>query len=284
MTKETSARPSVAGPASSRPATRKADLAQYKADDRHFVTALARGLEVLACFRSGDGTLSNQEIAQQCRLPKSTVSRLTSTLTRLGYLTIDESSGKYQLGIATLALGVGMLAKLDIRQMARPLMQEVADFAQGSVTLAVRDRLSMLYIENCRSRSALTLSLDVGSRVPIATSAIGRAYLAEATDSERREIIDRISELDPQTGEAILKGLEQALRDYDRYGCACSFQDWNPNVNAVAIGLRLGGRFPLMALNCGGPAFQLSPDFLLKEVKPRLDDIANRLKESVGIP
>jgi Transcriptional regulator len=284
MTKETSARPSAAGPASSRPATRKADLAQYKADDRHFVTALARGLEVLACFRSGDGTLSNQEIAQQCRLPKSTVSRLTSTLTRLGYLTIDESSGKYQLGIATLALGVGMLAKLDIRQMARPLMQEVADFAQGSVTLAVRDRLSMLYIENCRSRSALTLSLDVGSRVPIATSAIGRAYLAEATDSERREIIDRISELDPQTGEAILKGLEQALRDYDRYGCACSFQDWNPNVNAVAIGLRLGGRFPLMALNCGGPAFQLSPDFLLKEVKPRLDDIANRLKESVGIP
>ena len=283
MIQPTNRRQSAAGSSTDGPAASKPDLAQYKADDRHFVTALARGLEVLACFRSGDGTLSNQEIAQRCHLPKSTVSRLTATLTRLGYLTVDEATGKYQLGIATLALGVGMLAKLDIRQMARPLMQEIADFAQGSVTLAVRDRLSMLYIENCRSRAALTLSLDVGSRVPIATSAIGRAYLAEATDSERREIIDRISELDPQTGEALIRGLESALRDYDRYGCACSFQDWNPNVNAVAVGLRLGGRFPLMALNCGGPAFQLSPEFLLNEVKPRLEGAARRLQESVGI-
>lgn len=260
------------------------DIARHKADDRHFVTALARGLEVLACFRSGHGTLSNQEIAQRCRLPKSTVSRLTATLTRLGYLIVDDASGKYQLGIATMALGVGMLAKLDIRQVARPLMQEVADFAQGSVTLAVRDRLSMLYIENCRSRAALTLSLDVGSRIPIASSAIGRAYLAEASDGERREIIERVSELDPQTGEAIVRGLELALTDYQQYGCACSFGDWNSNVNAIAIGLRLGGRFPLMALNCGGPAFQLSPEFLLTEVKPRLQDVVHRLKDSVGIP
>lgn len=261
-----------------------ADIAQYKADDRHFVAALARGLEVLACFRSGDGTLSNQEIAQRCRLPKSTVSRLTATLTRLGYLTNDEASGKYQLGIATLALGVGMLAKLDIRQVAQPLMQEVADFAQASVSLGVRDRLSMLYIENCRSRAALTLSLDVGSRVPIASSAIGRAYLAEASNSERNEIVERISELDPQTGEGIIRGLDRALGDYERHGCASSFGEWNPNVNAIAIGLRLGRRFPLMALNCGGPAFQLSPEFLLQEVKPRLQDVVHRLKETIGLP
>lgn len=265
-------------------ASRGGSIAQYKADDRHFVTALARGLEVLACFRSGDGTLSNQEIAQRCQLPKSTVSRLTATLTRLGYLTIDPASGKYQLGIATLALGVGMLAKLDIRQVARPLMQEVADFAQGSVSLAVRERLSMLYIENCRSRAALTLSLDVGSRVPIASSAIGRAYLAEADVHERNEIIERISELDPQTGDAIIRGLEQALKDYERHGCAASFGEWNPNVNAVAISLKLGSRFPLMALNCGGPAFQLSPEFLLEQVAPKLQDVARRLTEAAGIP
>lgn len=272
------------GPPAAAPAAAGNDIARYKADDRHFVAALARGLEVLSSFRSGDGTLSNQEIAQRCRLPKSTVSRLTATLTRLGYLTIDEASGKYQLGIATLALGVGMLAKLDIRQVARPLMQEVADFSQASVSLAVRDRLSMLYIENCRSRAALTLSLDVGSRVPIASSAIGRAYLAGAGGNERHEVIERVSELDPQTGEAIVRGLEAALADYDRHGCACSFGDWNPNVNAVAVSLKLGGRFPPMALNCGGPAFQLSPEFLLKEVRPRLQDIAQRLKDSVGMP
>jgi hypothetical protein len=52
--------------------------------DRHFVTALARGLEVLACFRHGDRMLGNQELSKRCGLAKSTVSRLTHTLTRLG--------------------------------------------------------------------------------------------------------------------------------------------------------------------------------------------------------
>lgn len=258
-------------------------VARNQSDDRHFVTALARGLEVLSCFRSDSRVLSNQEIAQRCGLPKSTVSRLTATLTRLDYLTIDELSGKYQLGIATLALGVGMLSKLDIRQVARPLMQELADFSRGSVTLAVRDRLSMLYIENCRSRAAITLSLDVGSRVPIATSAIGRAYILEADDAERREIVDRIYELDPQTGDAITNGLTQAADDFEKYRCTCSFGDWNPDVNGIAIPLRLGGRFPLMAINCGGPSSHISPDFLLNEVRPRLLALGERLEDSVGI-
>ena len=72
------------------------------------MTALARGLDVLACFRSGDKALGNQEIAQRCKLPKSTVSRLTYTLTRLGYLIHIEELGKYRLGTATLSLGSTM--------------------------------------------------------------------------------------------------------------------------------------------------------------------------------
>lgn len=256
-------------------------IQKYK-DDRHFVTALARGLEVLACFRSGNKVLSNQEIAQRCNLPKSTVSRLTSTLIKLGYLTHDETSGKYRLGMATLSLGVGMLAKLDIRQLARPLMQEIADFSQGMVTLGARDRLSMLYIENCRSRSALTLSLDVGARIPIATSSMGRAYLAEASQAERDEIIERVRELDEQSSTAIIDNINQAVQDYQELGCTCSFGDWLKDVNAIAVGLKLGGNFPIMALNCGGPSFSLSPEFLLKEVRPRLLDVVQKLKESMG--
>jgi DNA-binding IclR family transcriptional regulator len=83
--------------------------------DRHFVTALARGLEVLACFRHGDRMLGNQELSKRCGLAKSTVSRLTHTLTELGYLIYVEESAKYSLGTATLSLGSAMLSRLDIR-------------------------------------------------------------------------------------------------------------------------------------------------------------------------
>ena len=73
--------------------------------DRQFVTALARGLEVLRCFRAENPILGNQEIAQKTGLPKPTVSRLTFTLTELGYLRYSKNLRKYQLGTAVLALG-----------------------------------------------------------------------------------------------------------------------------------------------------------------------------------
>jgi DNA-binding IclR family transcriptional regulator len=251
-------------------------------DDRQFVTALARGLDVLSCFRSRDKALGNLDIAQRCKLPKSTVSRLTYTLTRLGYLAQDEDSGKYRLGTATLSLGSTVLARMDIRQMARPLMQELADVSKAMVSLGTRDRLSLIYVENCRSASALTLSLDVGSRIPIATTAMGRAYLAMAGERERAMIFDDLAALDELAWPALRRGIDKALGDARKLGVACSFGDWQPDVNAIAVGFDPGGGMPLMAMNCGGPAFQLSPDFLLDEVRPKLLAMVARLEGMVA--
>ncbi|MGC9162857.1 MAG: IclR family transcriptional regulator [Thiomonas sp.] len=259
-----------------------AEAAAPRDDDRQFVTALARGLEVLSCFRARDKALGNLDIAQRCKLPKSTVSRLTYTLTQLGYLTLDEASGKYRLGTATLSLGSTALARMDIRQMARPLMQELADASKAMVSLGTRDRLSMIYVENCRSTSALTLSLDVGSRIPIATTAMGRAYLAVASERERAAIFDDLAALDELAWPALKRGIDQALDEVATLGVACSFGDWQPDVNAIAVGFDPGGGMPLMAINCGGPAFQLAPEFLLGEVRPRLLDLVRRLEEMVA--
>jgi DNA-binding IclR family transcriptional regulator len=247
-------------------------------EDRHFVTALARGLEVLACFRSGDKTLGNQEIAQRCGLPKSTVSRLTYTLTKLGYLIQLEDSGKYRLGTATLSLGSAMLAKLDVRTVARPLMQELADFSRAMVSLGARDRMSMIYVENCRSTSALTLSLDIGSRIPVAATAIGRAWLAAIPERERVEFMERVREFDEMAWPETERGIRKALEDYRTLGVTCSFGDWQNDVNAIARAFNPGGGLPPMAINCGAPSFLLSKEFLLEEVRPRLIEMVGRLE------
>ena len=247
-------------------------------EDRHFVTALARGLELLACFRSGDRLLGNQELAVRCKLPKSTVSRLTYTLTKAGYLQYDAGSGKYRLGSATLALSSAMLAKLDIRQLARPMMQELADFSRSMVSLGMRDRLSMIYIENRRSQTALTLSLDVGSRIPIASTAMGRAYLAVISDTERNDILERVRELDEMAWPAIRDKVQRAIEESATLGCCTSFGDWQPDVNAIAIAFRPADGTAPPSINCGGPAFHLSPDYLLNEVQPRLAALVERLR------
>jgi DNA-binding IclR family transcriptional regulator len=251
-------------------------------EDRHFVTALARGLEVLACFRSGDTLLGNGDLAERCRLPKSTVSRLSQTLARLGYLRYVDDVAKYRLGGSTLALGSAMLSGMAIRQMARPMMQEIADFSQAVVALGIRVGLGVIYIEVCRNKAALTLSLDVGSWVPLATTAIGRSALAAAGEDERRDLMQQLRAADPANWPRRKRLLDAAIEQHQKIGCCSSFGEWQPDVAGVAIGFRPGGGLPVMALNCGGPSFSLSRAFLLGEVRPRLASVVRRLEDSLG--
>ena len=248
-------------------------------EDRYFITALSRGLDVLACFRPGDTALSNQQISERCSLPKSTVTRVVYTLAKRGYL-VQVEGGRYALGTATLALGSSMLARMDIRQYARPLMQELADHAGATLALGVRDRLSIIYTEVVRSTATLTLTLQVGSRIPIAPSAIGRAYLAGATEQERNILMRLATELDDSAADAVREGLARGREDVEKYGCATSFGDWQPDVHGIAVAFRSGGTVPLHVLNCGGPSHSLSREFLLNDVRPRLLAIARKLESS----
>jgi DNA-binding IclR family transcriptional regulator len=251
--------------------------------DRHFVNALGRGLEVLACFRHGDRMLGNQDLARACGLPKSTVSRLTNTLTKLGYLVYVEDSAKYSLGIATLSLGSAMLARLDIRKLAHPRMQELAEFGQCMVSLGTRDRLSMLYIDVVRGSGAVTLSLDMGARIQIATSAMGRAYMTAVSETERSEIMERVRELVPDDRWLEIKaGVERAMSDIRELGVCCSFGEWQKDVNGIAVPVRPGGGLPPMSINCGAPAYMVSKDFLLERVRTKLIALANELETSLG--
>jgi hypothetical protein len=92
------------------------DPCDRPSDDRQFVSALARGLRVLRVFASAHETLSNRALADRTALSKPTISRLTYTLSRLGYLSHDRETGRYRLGPGALSLGYASLSNLDARQ------------------------------------------------------------------------------------------------------------------------------------------------------------------------
>lgn len=251
-------------------------------EDRHFVTALARGLEVLACFRRGEEALANSEIAARCGLARSTVSRLTHTLTTLGYLSHSPRTGTYRLGMALIALGSTALAGLDVRRIARPGMRDLALFSNATVGLGVRDRLSMRYVECARGEVPIALNMDTGSRVAIIRSAMGRAYLALCDEAERQSILDEIRSADDLAWPKLRDGVERALEDYRKHGCACSFGEWQATVSAIAVAFRPGGGLPPMAINCGAPTMIIEPEFLMQEVRPRLIALAASLEGVMG--
>jgi DNA-binding IclR family transcriptional regulator len=268
-----------------RPRSRSGPLPSAKpaAADRNYVTALARGLEVLGCFRRGEGLLGNQEIAARCGLPKSTVSRLTHTLTDLGYLHHVPELGRYRLGTAVLALGSAMLGGLDVRRLARPLMQQMAAETRTVIGLGMRDRRSVVYLELARGDSAISLNLEVGSRISLTSSAMGRAWWAACDPEERERMMDRLRGPDEEAWQKLRRGVGRAVAEHREFGCCCSFGDWQPDVNAIALGFQPGGGMPPMVVNCGAPSFVVSPEDLLREARPRLAALVARLDHSMDL-
>lgn len=263
-------------------ASRPSPQAAIGEDDRHFVTALARGLDVLSAFKKGEVALSNAEIAERCDLPRSTVSRLTYTLTRLGYLHHVEEIGKYRLGGQLLALGALALGGLSVRAIARARMRDIANEADATVGLGLRDRLSMRYVECQRGPAAISINIDVGARLSMARSSMGRAYLAALTEAERAPLLEEMQLYDPLAWPKLREGIDRALEDHATLGCCCSFGDWQESVSAIAVGFRPGGGLEPMAINCGAPTVITSPRFLLDVARPRLVDLARSLDGVMG--
>ncbi|NYT61604.1 IclR family transcriptional regulator [Alcaligenaceae bacterium] len=250
--------------------------------DRQYIVALARGMEVLGAFRAKEGPLGNHELSERTGIPAATVSRITYTLSRLGFLEFNPRQENYELGGSTLALGQIALARRDIRKIAAPLMQQLAEGANANVGLGIRDRRMMIYIETCEGSGLVGLRLFNGSRIPLATSAMGRAYLSAIGDDERRQILD---ELRPHFGTdwaMVMQGIEKAARDMERDGYCTSCGEWQRYINGAGTVVRHSDG-ALYGLNIGGPSYILSEDEIRNVQGPRLVEVANKISDAVGI-
>lgn len=245
-------------------------------ENRQYVRSLARGLEVLKAFDADDRGLSNAEIARRTGFPKPTVSRLTFTLLALGYLHLDEVTGRYSLHPHVLSLGYPVLRQLSIREVARPMMQQLADSCRGAVSMGVRDGLSMIVIERARHGSLTTVPLDIGVDRDLSQTALGRAYLAALTPGRQEALMTELEAVAPDMIAAVKAGMEKASAHYRANGYTVSAGDWMTDYHAVGVPLVLNNG-TILAFNCGGLASQVGLD-MLPELGRRLaamvDDLA----------
>ena len=240
------------------------------ATDRSFVVALSRGLDVLRAFQPNDGLLGNQEIALRTNLPKPTVSRLTYTLTKLGYLTPVPRFEKYQLAPSAMALGYAALANLGLRHLSEPFREDVMRATGGAVAVGGRDRHSMIYFGQSRNGLTLGVQLDVGSRIPIATTAMGRAYIWALPPDERLTLLRELREHYGSRWPKIRDGIERSGEMVAKRGFAVSAGEWQTDVAAVGVALKLNDGTGPYAFNCGAPAFRFTEERLLNDIGPRL--------------
>ena len=252
-------------------------------EDRQFAATLARGLEMLRCFRVGENALGNKDFAARVCLSKATVSRLAYTLTELGYLRHDERERKYRLGAGVLSMGYALLAGMRIRQIARPLMRELAVQVRGAVSLGMRDQANMVYIESCRAHGRSLARPDVGAIRPILRTAMGRAWLAAATPKEREVALNQLRVAVPAQLRLYQPQLEQALRDYAEHGVCLSRGDMQKNVHVVAVPLCTPVDAEILVFNCAVPAQSAQARALLDELAPRLTAMVSNVEIAAGL-
>ncbi|MEO7150325.1 MAG: IclR family transcriptional regulator [Burkholderiaceae bacterium] len=250
-----------------------------QSNDRQFATTLARGLNILRCFTPDEPTLANGELAALTGLSKATISRFTYTLTMLGYLKLEPRTRRYRLGSAVLSLGYPMLATIGARQAARPLMSDLADYAQGSVSLGIRDRLDIVYIETSRSRFVFSSRMaDIGMSHPIIASAIGRAYLCACTPEEQRALLNEIRVKTPEQWARHAHAAQQSLASFAELRFCVSYGDLRRETHAVAVPLRRSSNAEIVVVNCVVQSFQMKPGQLVGDLGPRLAAMARTLE------
>lgn len=253
------------------------DLLLEPGEEPRLVQGLARGLAVLRAFQPGEPSLGNAEIAARTGLAKATVSRLTQTLTSLGYLSYMPRLGRYSLGPGVLALSHALLAGMPNRIAARPVLQELADFSRLPVSLGVRDQLDMLYIETARQAASPPARFDLGARIPIEVTAMGRAYLFGLPESDRKALLEAIRlRAGRNRWQTLRVALDRAFDSLAKRGFCLSIGEWRADVLGAGAPVVMPDG-TVLAINCGGPPFHVNAERLENEIGPRLAYAASQI-------
>ncbi|MGE0807810.1 MAG: IclR family transcriptional regulator [Burkholderiaceae bacterium] len=255
------------------------------AGDKQFATTLARGLVLLGCFSERTPYLNNRELSDLSGLPKATVSRITYTLLQMGYLRINQRLQKYQLGTAVLTVGYPLVTSMTWRQVARPLMDDLARGSRGTVSLWLRDRLSMTAVEVSRDRrSFLAQRLDIGFSVPIVASSSGRAYMAACGTRDRGFLLNQVRLKQPALWAEYRAVTELALHDYPLKGYCMSRGDLRKDLSVVAVPLARKWHHDIIVVTCAVQSHLLRGNALEETIAPGLVALARQLEGAFDDP
>jgi IclR family transcriptional regulator, pca regulon regulatory protein len=250
-------------------------------ESRDYVNSLARGLEVIRSFTRTKPSMTLSEVAERTDMNRAAARRFLLTLVREGYA---ETDGKYfRLRAKILELGFSVLASMDLSQVIRPIMEELAEKLEESCFAAVLDRDSVIYIAQASSRRIINVGISIGSRAPAHAMSSGRVLLAALPDGELNAYLDavKVEKLTPNTITSKVK-LRAAIEEARRQGWAVVDQEYEIGLRSISTAIKDRSGTTIAALNVTCPTPRVTPEDMQARVLPALLDSAQRI--SRGLP
>jgi DNA-binding IclR family transcriptional regulator len=193
----------------------------------------SRALAVLDAFGTDAPRLTLSEVAERSGTPLTTTHRLLAELTDWGALS-RRSDGRYEIGRKLWDLGLLAPVQSELRQVAAPFLSDVHTTIRDTVHLAVRDGLSALYVERISGRESVPVVSQVGSRLPLHATGVGKVLLAAAPP----EVVEQAMQaLTRQTRHTVVEPgrLRRELAEILRRRYARTSEEMSPGTASLAV-------------------------------------------------
>lgn len=241
------------------------------------VQSIERLFEILEAMASAGGEIGLTEMATATGLATPTIYRLLQTPLSGGYV-VQQPSRRYALGPSLIRLGES--AQQTIGGVAQPILKELAEDTGETVNLAMLDRDEAVYLAQAPSRHSMRMFTEVGRRVSLHSTGVGKILLAQLGEERVRDIVARLGL--PARTEKTISTLPELLIELDRIrevGYALDDGEQELGVRCVAVGVTRHA--PMVAISVSAPEFRLSLT-AIDHIVPRLHEAAKTLAISLG--
>jgi IclR family mhp operon transcriptional activator len=189
------------------------------------IRALTRGLDALTVLNSRDGATVS-EVAQEIRLPRTTVYRILETLCNSGFVFRDAADDRYRLTVEVRRLRHGFDDDVWVSQIAKPHIDALCRDIVWPVSIATLSGSAMVVRESTDHDTPLAIErYSAGFRLPLLASAAGRVFLAHCPEPQREALLDilaRSNKEDDKEARAPRTELQRMLADIKADGYATS--------------------------------------------------------------
>jgi DNA-binding IclR family transcriptional regulator len=222
------------------------------------IQSVERAVAVLKLFGEDEPELGVTELARRLRLHKSTVSRLLSTLEAGGFVQQDPRNGRYRLGLQLAALAGLALTQYELRDVARPLLQELAVHSGETTTISVLDGEWAVNIDQVLAPNPVKHLGWIGRRLPLHCTAAGRPLLAfQAPAVVERVLSKPLVRYTPRTITNPML-LRRELERIRQLGYAIAQEEYEAELSAVGAVVRDHRGEAAASITVSGPSYRLT--------------------------
>jgi IclR family transcriptional regulator, positive regulator for flagellar biogenesis len=244
------------------------------------VDSLQRGLEILRSFRIGEKSLQLADILERTKIPRLSAQKLLNTLSAQHFLRYLPELNRFEPDVSCFVLGHALRASLAILRVARPAMQALAERLGVDVFLASREGMGMMILEYCSARTE-GAELSAGHLLPLAQTAVGRAWLWAQKPAIQGEYIERIRAAADTDAVNAIPGIYRAFHDLAERGCCISLDEWPQDRHAVATPLMPAAGREVYALAAIATEPRSKEAYFRDAVGPALVEAAARIKQEM---